>query len=86
MNDDTDTGTPVAEADLREETAAAAPEVAEHDRVAELTAQLAEAKAATLYAHAEAQNIRRRAATIGAGFAMRSTPGHGTSLEVVLRS
>ena len=32
------------------------------------------------------QNIRRRAATIGAGFALRSTPGHGTALEVVLRS
>ena len=32
------------------------------------------------------QNIRRRAATIGAAFAMRSTPGHGTALEVVLRS
>jgi signal transduction histidine kinase len=32
------------------------------------------------------QNIRRRAATIGAAFALRSTPGHGTALEVVLRS
>jgi signal transduction histidine kinase len=31
------------------------------------------------------QNIRRRAATIGAAFALRSTPGHGTALEVVLR-
>ncbi len=46
---------------LREETAAAAPEVAEHDRVAELEAQLAEAKAAALYAQAETQNVRRRA-------------------------
>ena len=60
MIDDTDTSVPDA-GDLREETAAAAPEVAEHDRVAELTAQLAEAKAATLYAHAEIQNVRRRA-------------------------
>jgi molecular chaperone GrpE len=47
--------------DLREETAEASPELAEHDRVAELEKQLAEAKAATLYAHAEAQNVRRRA-------------------------
>ena len=47
--------------DLREETAEAAPEVAQHDRVAELEAQLSEAKSAVLYAHAEAQNVRRRA-------------------------
>uniref|UniRef100_UPI0035CBA9FE nucleotide exchange factor GrpE n=1 Tax=uncultured Sphingomonas sp. TaxID=158754 RepID=UPI0035CBA9FE len=51
--------------DLREETAAAAPEVAEHDaadaRLTKLEDELAEAKAAVLYAHAEAQNIRRRA-------------------------
>ena len=50
---------------LREETAQAAPEVAEHDaqigRVAELEAQLAEAKQATLYAQADLQNYRRRA-------------------------
>lgn len=48
-------------ADLREETAEAAPEVAEHDHVAELEAQLADAKAAALYAQAEVQNVRRRA-------------------------
>jgi molecular chaperone GrpE len=47
--------------DLRQETADEAPEVAEHDRVAELEAQLAEAQAATLYARAEAQNLLRRA-------------------------
>lgn len=47
--------------DLRAETAEAAPEVAEHDRVAELEAELAEAKAAALYAQAEIQNVRRRA-------------------------
>lgn len=56
---DTETNTPGE--DLREETAAAAPEVAEHDRVAELEAQLAEAKQQTLYAQAETQNVRRRA-------------------------
>lgn len=47
--------------DLRQETAADSPEVAEHDRVAELEAQLAEAQNATLYARAEAQNLLRRA-------------------------
>ena len=46
---------------LRQETAEAAPEVAEHDRVAELEDQLAEAKQQTLYAQAEIQNVRRRA-------------------------
>jgi len=47
--------------DLREETAEAAPEVAEHDRLGELEAQLAEARSAVLYAQAETQNVRRRA-------------------------
>jgi molecular chaperone GrpE len=46
---------------LRAETVEAAPEVADHDRTAHLEAELAEAKAAVLYAHAEAQNVRRRA-------------------------
>ena len=57
---DNDTATPVPD-DLREETAEAAPEVAEHDRAAELEGQLAEAKQAALYAQAEVQNVRRRA-------------------------
>jgi molecular chaperone GrpE len=47
--------------DLREQTAENAPEVAEHDRAAELERELAEAKQATLYARAEAENVRRRA-------------------------
>ena len=50
---------------LREETADAAPEVAEHDaqtgRIADLERELAEAKQATLYARAEGENVRRRA-------------------------
>jgi molecular chaperone GrpE len=50
-----------ADTSLREETAEGAAEVAEHDRTAELEAQLAEAKAAVLYAQAETQNVRRRA-------------------------
>jgi molecular chaperone GrpE len=45
---------------LRDETAAEAPEVADHDRVSALEADLAEAKAAVLYAQAETQNVRRR--------------------------
>ncbi len=51
----------VAPEDLRQETADEAPEVAEHDRVAELEAELAESRSATLYARAEAQNLLRRA-------------------------
>ncbi|WP_203308460.1 MULTISPECIES: nucleotide exchange factor GrpE [Sphingomonas] len=51
--------------DLRQETAEAAPEVAEHDiaarRIAELEDQLAAAKQDTLYAQADIQNVRRRA-------------------------
>ena len=46
--------------DLREETAEGAPEVAEHDKLAALEAELADAKSAVLYAQAETQNVRRR--------------------------
>ena len=46
--------------DLRSETAEGAPELVEHDRIAALEAELAEAKSAVMYAHAEAQNVRRR--------------------------
>ncbi|WBH18360.1 nucleotide exchange factor GrpE [Sphingomonas radiodurans] len=56
---ETETNSPAD--DLRQETAADAPEVAEHDRIAELENQLAEAKQQTLYAQAEIQNVRRRA-------------------------
>ncbi|MBA2918514.1 nucleotide exchange factor GrpE [Sphingomonas sp. MAH-20] len=45
---------------VREDTAADAPEVAEHDRMQAMEAELAEAKAAVLYAQAETQNVRRR--------------------------
>ena len=60
----TDTNEPQAETqaeDLREETADAAPELQEHDRIGELENQLAEAKQNVLYAQAEIQNVRRRA-------------------------
>jgi molecular chaperone GrpE len=46
--------------ELRKETAEAAPEVAEHDHVADLERQLDEAKKEALYAAAETQNVRRR--------------------------
>ncbi|HZC37699.1 MAG TPA: nucleotide exchange factor GrpE [Sphingomicrobium sp.] len=46
--------------EIRKETAEDAPEVAEHDRIAELEAQLAEANSKVLYAAADTQNVRRR--------------------------
>lgn len=46
--------------EIREETAAGAPELAEHDRVAQLERLLEEANGKVLYAHAETQNVRRR--------------------------
>ena len=45
---------------IRAETAAGAPELAEHDRVAELEKQLEDATSKALYAAAETQNVRRR--------------------------
>jgi molecular chaperone GrpE len=46
--------------EIRAETAAGAPELAEHDRVAELEQALEEATSKALYAAAEQQNTRRR--------------------------
>jgi molecular chaperone GrpE len=46
--------------EIRKETADCAPEVAEHDRIAELEQQLEEAKSKALYAAADTQNVRRR--------------------------
>ena len=46
--------------EIRKETAEGAPEVAEHDHLAELEKELEEAKSKALYAAAEAQNVRRR--------------------------
>ena len=46
--------------ELRAATAAGAPELAEHDRVAELERALEEARSKALYAAAEQQNVRRR--------------------------
>jgi len=58
MNDDQNLHDEADE--IRAETAADAPELAEHDRLAELEAALAEAKQQALYAQAETQNVRRR--------------------------
>ena len=49
--------------EIRRETAEDAPEVAEHDRVAELEKALEEANSKALYAAAEIQNVRRRMET-----------------------
>jgi molecular chaperone GrpE len=46
--------------EIRKETAQGAPELAEHDHVADLERQLEEAKSKALYAAAETQNVRRR--------------------------
>ena len=46
--------------EIRKETADGAPEVAEHDRIAQLEQQLEEAKSKALYAAADTQNVRRR--------------------------
>jgi len=46
--------------EIRARTAKDAPEVAEHDHIADLERQLEEAKQQVLYAAAENQNIRRR--------------------------
>jgi molecular chaperone GrpE len=62
---------------IRKETAANSPELAEHDRFAELENALEEANKKALYAAAETQNVRRRleaekaqaAAYAAAGFA-----------------
>lgn len=46
--------------EIRADTAADAPELKEHDAIARLQEELAEAKQQTLYAQAETQNVRRR--------------------------
>jgi molecular chaperone GrpE len=46
--------------EIRKETAEGAPELAEHDRLAQLEKQLEEANSKALYAAAEVQNVRRR--------------------------
>ena len=59
MNDDNEKLHEEAE-DIRAETAADAPELKEHDLLAELQQQLEESNSKALYAAAELQNARRR--------------------------
>ena len=59
MNDDNDKLHEEAE-DIRAETAAEAPELQEHDQLADLQKQVEDANAKALYAAAELQNARRR--------------------------
>src|SRR5215210_1515477 len=58
MNDDEDLHDEAEE--IRKETAEAAPELAEHDRIGELEKALEDANSKALYAAAETQNVRRR--------------------------
>lgn len=46
--------------EIRQDTAAESPELAEHDRLAELEKALEDANSKALYAAAEVQNVRRR--------------------------
>ena len=60
-NDEAARKNAAAEAEeIRQETAQDAPELQEHDRLAELEKQLEEANQKALYAAAETQNVRRR--------------------------
>jgi molecular chaperone GrpE len=59
MNDENENLHEEAE-EIRAETAAASPELQEHDQITELQKQLEEANAKALYAAAELQNTRRR--------------------------
>ena len=52
--------TTTTDADLREETAAASPEVAEQDGADTLRAEIEDLKRQLLYTQAETQNVRRR--------------------------
>jgi molecular chaperone GrpE len=59
MNEENDKRHDEAE-EIRSETAEGAPELQEHDQLAELQKQLEEANSKALYAAAELQNARRR--------------------------
>ncbi len=48
------------DSNLREDTAADAPELAEHDRLSDLEADLEKMRQDLLYARAETENVRRR--------------------------
>jgi molecular chaperone GrpE len=69
--------------ELRRETADGAPEVAEHDHVANLEKQLEEAKANALYATAEIQNVRRRMEKEVSDARNYSTAGFGRDMLAI---
>lgn len=60
MNEDKTSDYTMDSEDLRHETADGAPEVAEHDRLAKLQAEIEDLNAKLLYAQADTQNVRRR--------------------------
>lgn len=59
-NDAPENNGSAAAEDLRAETAADAPELAEHDHAAALEAEIAQLRQDLLYARAETENVRRR--------------------------
>ena len=60
MIDDTTTPDGLSDDDLREATAAQAPELADHDRSSAQDSEIEDLKRQLLYAQAETQNVRRR--------------------------
>lgn len=73
MNNDQTTRDEAEE--LREQTAEAAPELQQHDRLAELERELEEARQRVLYAQAETQNVRRRLESEKANMASYAATG-----------
>ena len=69
--------------EIRHETAADAPELQEHDRVAELEQALEEANNKALYAAAEVQNVRRRLEAEKVSAAAYATTGFARDMLAV---
>src|SRR3954454_14356269 len=67
--------------EIRKETAEDSPELAEHDRIAELEKQLAEANSKVLYAAADTQNVR---AGLEAGKEQASSYGASQFARIML--
>jgi molecular chaperone GrpE len=69
--------------EIRKETAAASPELAEHDRLAELEKALEDANSKALYAAAETQNVRRRLEAEKAQAAAYATSGFARDMLAI---
>jgi molecular chaperone GrpE len=69
--------------EIRQETAADAPELQEHDRAAELERALEEANNKALYAAAEVQNVRRRLEAEKVSAAAYATTGFARDMLAV---